>query len=147
MQEKRLIERLKQHWLSLKGDGVMPDMRQLNPDMISDLWGRCLVLEVVHNPANRAALYSYDYMGKDIITAYGSDLTDHYVNVHMHNFPGWQVLQSIDKMLAQPDVYEAEGSFVADTHKVVKYRAILLPFGSEKKMTHVLVGLSWKELG
>ena len=145
MHEQRLVERLKQYWTTLKGN-PMPEIRLFNSDAISDLWPRCLMLEVATNSSNNAALYTYEHMGKDIIRIYGSDLTGHYVNVHMHDFPGWQVLQSVDKMLVEPDVYESDGGFVSDAHKVIKYRTILLPFGDKKRVTHVLVGLSWKEL-
>lgn len=147
MIEKRLVERLKQYWNTLKGEAIVPDLRRFNSDVISDLWPRCLMLEVVHNTANKAALYTYESMGADIIRAYGNDLTGHYVNVHMHNFPGWQVLKSIDDMLIDPKPHESEGSFISDAHKAIKYRAIILPFGNANRITHALVGLSWKEFG
>jgi hypothetical protein len=147
MHEKRLVERLKQYWRTLKTEDLLPRVEKFAPDVVADLWPRCLMLEVVSKADNIVPLYTYEYMGAEIINAYGSDLTGHYVNVHMHNFPGWQVLQSVNTMLTSPEPFDTDGSFVANTHKVVKYRAVLLPFGVENSITHVLVGISWKELG
>ena len=37
------------------------------------------------------------------------------------------------------------GQFVSETSKVIKFRSCLLPFGTEERITHVVVGFSWRE--
>lgn len=146
MQEKRLVDRLQVYWTRIKEpDQIVPKYQRFNADAVHDLWPKCIVLEVVTHHNSPTALYTYDYMGKDIVNAYGNDLTGQYVNVHMHNFPGWQILKSVDSLLHEPKVIITEGSFVNDAHRVIRYRACLLPFGKEQRLTHVVVGLSWKE--
>lgn len=144
MQDKRLVDRLSNHWNRLKGDALFPSFERLNQDAIGDMWDYCIVLEVETLTNKKNKLYVYRHMGRRIIEAYGSDLTGNYVNVHMHNFPGWQVLKSVDEVFAEPVIQSSFGSFVNDTDQVVKYRACIMPFGRQERITHALVGLSWK---
>lgn len=145
MQEQRLIERLKKYWHSLKGEAVLPEIRKFNDAMIADLWPNCLLLELVDVGNENNRQYRYEYMGEAIKNVYGNDLTGHYVNEHMHHFPGWQILSTINTLLTNPGMNTTEGTFINDHHKVIKYRACLMPFATNSKLSHVLVGLSWKQ--
>ena len=144
MQEKRLIKRLTEHWSQLKGEALYPQFEKLNPAVLSDVWDQCIMLEVDKGSKKPAALYTYHYMGKDIIQVYGSDLTGQHVNTHMHNFPGWQVLKSVDDVIVKPQIQVSLGSFMNDLDQLVKYRACIMPFGANDVVTHALIGLSWK---
>lgn len=144
MQDKRLVDRLSDHWNRLRGDAPYPQFERLNSAAIADLWDRCIVLEVENTAGKKNVLYTYQHMGKEVIKAYGADLAGHYVNVNMHNFPGWQVLKSVDAVFAEPGVQMSQGSFVNDGDQIIKYRACIMPFGRDEKITHALVGLSWK---
>lgn len=146
MHDKRLVTRLESYWNGLRGDLPYPPKSKINPNTIIDMWGKCLLLGVEQHPAKKTALYVYEHMGEEVAEAYGSDLTGQYVNVHMHNFPGWQVLKSVDQMLEEPIVRFNEGSFVNAQDCMVKYRACILPLGHNERITHVLAGLSWKTL-
>lgn len=147
MKDQRLVDRLTEYWKRLKGEQIMPEFERLQSDAIVDLWDRCIVLKTENKQGKKGGLYTYEHMGKEIIKAYGSNLEGHYVNVHMHNFPGWQVLKTVDELYDKPDVQHSMGSFVNDTDQVVKYRACILPFGRGEELTHALVGLSWKTFG
>ena len=145
MNPKRLVDRLSDYWDRLRGEEIFPQFEQFNHTAVADLWDRCIVLEVENETHKKGGqLYTYQYMGKEIIKVYGTDLTGHYVNVNMHNFPGWQVLKSVDKIFDNPAVQQSHGSFVNDKDQVVKYRACVMPFGRNEKITHALVGISWK---
>ena len=144
MQDKRLVNRLTDYWDRLRGDEPFPAFERLNQDALVDMWEHCIVLAVESKTNKENKLYVYQHMGSQIIEAYGSDLTGHYVNVYMHNFPGWQVLKLVDKVFKESAIESSMGSFINDKDQVVKYRACVMPFGSKGLVTHALVGLSWK---
>lgn len=145
MQEKRLIKRLTEYWSQLKGEAApYPQFEKLNSASLSDVWEQCILLEVDKKSQNNATLYNYRHMGQKITDVYGDDLTGQHVNTHMHNFPGWQVLKSVDDVISTPQIQVSLGSFMNSKDQLVKYRACVMPFGAHDAVTHALVGLSWK---
>ena len=144
MQHVRLIDRVENYWKSLAADRPMPDARQINPSVIHDIWPKCLLLSLV-NKVGQVQLFQYEHMGSDLCKAYGQDLTNQYVNVHMHHFPGWQILQSAEGIIAEPVPKYLSGQFTNDTAKTIKYRSCMMPFSTRGELSHLLVGLSWRE--
>lgn len=144
MQQQRLIDRLQEYWKSLLGEQSLPDYNQINPSMLHDIWPCCMVLDIIDQGA-AVNLYQYKYIGDEVIKVYGRNLTDQYVNVHMHHFPGWQILECAEAMLTKPEPQVVEGQFVSDANKIIKYRSCMLPFATQQTLSHFLVGLSWRE--
>jgi len=145
MIEKRLTSRLTEIWTRLKGDHDLPDIVMFNSGSIDDIWHYCLRLSVQKSSADTKT-YQYDYMGQQIVEAYGKDLTGQTLSANIKNFPGAKILQRIDEIIKDPKIITDDGQFINTQSKVIKYRAILLPFG-KTEVTHVIAGISWKAFG
>ncbi|MEQ1789315.1 MAG: PAS domain-containing protein [Rickettsiales bacterium] len=146
MNENRLTTRLTEYWNDLKQDDVIPDFEQNNPALIGDLWDQCFVLYII--PPNYSA-YRYEYLGAQIKEMYGRDLTGTFVDLKNRQFldaviiPRLQVIRSV---LNLKTPQEDSGQLPTKNKKFIKYRIVLLPFGSESAgTTHIVVGVSFRE--
>ena len=63
-----------------------------------------------------------------------------------HNqFPVAVLIRKIHLVFANPAPLVDMGQFVSERGKIIKYRSCLLPFGTQGVVTHIVVGLSWRE--
>lgn len=146
MHDNRLTTRLIDYWNRLKKDDVIPDFKRNNPAMIEDLWDQCFVLYII--PPDCSA-YRYEYLGEKIKEMYGRDITGTFVDLKNRQFlnaviiPRLQVMKSL---LDMKTPQEDSGQLPTKTRQFVKYRIIMLPFGSEQSgVTHIVVGVSYRE--
>jgi hypothetical protein len=144
MRENRLTDRLVRYWEQLRGDQALPSINRLNPERVMDLWPSCMTIHVV-NMAGATRNYAYEHVGESLQKMYGQRMTGQIGNSKMRDLPGWQMLKKIDEVIVQNAVVYEEGQFVSSTNRIVKFRACILPFGVDDKVTHVVVGMSYKE--
>jgi len=122
----------------------MPEIAWLNASAIDDIWMHCFKLKVEPSGIDKA-LYYYDYMGSEIVQAYGKNLTGQTIHAASKAFPGARIVSKVDSLLTNPVPLNEEGSFVNTQSKVVKFRSCIVPFGTEEnKLTHIIGGVSWK---
>lgn len=147
MMENRLVVRLKNYWERIKKDSPMPDFKKNNPAMIEDLWSQCFVLAVLPPVGSN---YKYDFLGDKVKDVYRRDLTGSTVDLQGSQFPNSIVSKHLKEVgesafsLNQP--LEDEGQTPSVGGKFIKYRIVMLPFGGDKQgVTHILVGLSFRE--
>ena len=143
MYEQRLTHRLTNYWTKIN-HGELPLNESFNGAAVADVWANCLHIELIPLDSNRVT-YRYLTMGAALLEAYGRDMTGQQVQSRQMDFPGGRILQRLDDVIVNPVPSTDEGQFINDKNKVVKYRACLLPLGNHlKKVTHVIVGISWK---
>lgn len=148
MYDQRLTDRLLKHWKRLSNEQPMPDFNRFNPGPIDDLWQSCMVL--VPMPQSRSTrtqvALKMHHLGERLTDMIGNASVGTYVVSKARQFAGDRIIERMDELLANPQPIEESGQFINDRHKVVKYRSCMLPFGNGKQgVTHVLVGLSWRE--
>lgn len=146
MYEKRLTQRLTRYWDSLKKDNPMPPFQKFNVSAIDDVWDYCLLI-AVSSAAGQTPNYNYYRLGKKVQDLYGSDVSGQPVRPEQSKSRNASIIKRIGEVLANPTPLYDDGQFVNAKHKVVKYRSCLLPFGQNGEVTHVVVGLSWREFG
>jgi hypothetical protein len=61
------------------------------------------------------------------------------------HYPAARIMARLEEVWSNPAPLYDEGQFVSPTHKTVKFRSCLLPFGQGEEVSHILVGLSWRE--
>ncbi len=158
MQDKRLTHRLTDYWNQLRGDGSLPKWKDFDSTEFSDIWQQCCGWKVDTDEA-AAIVYTYEYVGKSIAKMAGRDMTGkQFVSTppsgehagellakHFNNFPAARILQKIDRVVKRPALVIEEGRTDSEAGKSVLFRSCLLPFGTEDgKVTHMVLGLSWK---
>lgn len=141
--EQRLTTRLSNYWERLRDGASLPNIERFRSGDIPDMWEFCFQVSVDQHDASRKQ-YLYGYMGRQIIQAFGQDLTGKRVNSMVQNVPGANILKKIDSCVDGRQILTEDGKFINDKSKVVKYRSCMLPFGNDAGVTHVVVGLSWR---
>lgn len=144
MQDQRLVTRLQNYWELIRRGKPMPEIQQLNPGSIDDLWHSCMRLNTVQSQGGTS--YTYHFMGENLIKLFGRDLTNTTVNRNMTQYPYNVIINKLDDVMAQKKCVIDHNQFVNDKGRVVKYRACFLPFGNDAKgITNVVVGISDRE--
>jgi len=145
MQEKRLTTRLTRHWERLKKEEPLPLYAWWNPSTVDDIWPNCIT--VVALPSKNDKNFKYDYVGAKVEGAWGTDVTGEILtNSGNHIFRGANIVTKLNHVSEAHEALIDQGKFINEQNKVVKYRSCLLPFGTEREgVTHVVIGLSWKD--
>ena len=147
MDDKRLTMRLMNYWKRL-GKDELPDFAKLNTAAIDDLWQSCMVVVPLPRSSNTRTqtTLKLHHMGRKLSEVMGNAAVGSYVMARARQFSGDKILERMDELIATARPIEESGQFISDKHKVVKYRSCMLPFGNAKDgVTHVVVGLSWRE--
>ncbi len=146
MNEKRLTSRLTSYWEMLRKEQPLPEFSKFNSSSIADAWDTCMTLAIQPSQDNNARTYKYVQLGPKLVTMLGKDPTGSYVKAKQRGFPGARIIKDIDKAADSAEPLYDGGQFVTEKNKVVKFRSCLLPFGNANDgVTHMLVGLSWRE--
>jgi hypothetical protein len=169
MQEKRLTHRLTEYWNQMREEASLPSWEYFDPASFGDMWQQCCGWKVDAENSS-TIVYTYEYAGDSVTKIVGGSLKGKKVaspqlkldekaarkaraNMppggiflsHFHNFPPARILEKIDRTVKKPAIVIEEGRVVNGDGKNVRFRSCLLPFGThDGKVTHMVLGLSWK---
>lgn len=145
MNEKRLTNRLITNWNMIKGESTMPPYQKLNPAALDDVWTNCATC-TLQPGGEKDHVFVFDRVGQDINKLFGEDLVGKPVSASKKHVKAASMIKKVEAVFSSPEPVQDEGQFVSDKNKIVKYRSCILPFGSAgDQITHILIGLSWRE--
>ncbi len=140
---KRGHERLVAYWERLRGAQRLPTEAQVEPSAISDLWDSMFLLNTNKETGD---YFRYEYMGHEMIEAYGVDLTgkvhDEYTEPNVKS-----ILRAATEVAKTGAAAIDESEFMNRRGEYVKYRCSLVPLADENDAEHVhfILGLMrWK---
>ena len=145
VEAQRLADRLINNWNIIRKRDSLPELSHFNPSAIDDVWQQCILLSIQPQVAGAAPAVSFARVGDKVRPLYTRDMTGQIVTAGQKHFQGAALIRRISEVIANPVPLTDQGQFVNEHSKIVKYRSCLLPFGTASKVTHVLLGLSWKE--
>lgn len=145
MNEHRLPDRLIAYWNTLKRDLPIPDFGHFNPSSVAEIWQNCVLFTVSPAVANKPFVINFFQIGDKLRSIYSSDMLGRSFNTAQHHFQGAAILRRIEETIEKPVPLIDAGQYINERSNLVKYRSCLLPFGRDGKITHVVVGLSWRE--
>lgn len=141
--EQRMVKRMTEYWDRIRGEEHYPQLEKFNTASIPDVWDFCFQVKVKSEDDNLE--YKYEYVGQQIIKAFGKDLTGQKVNAKIHMVPGGNVINKMDECVQRCEPVIEQGKFINEKDKIIKYRSCILPFGNHHDgITHLIVGMSWK---
>jgi hypothetical protein len=144
MYEKRLTFRLISYWEKLN-NGTLPFAQSFNSTAVSDVWPSCMMVSIAPSTQPGHYAYRYEYVGPELVKAYGRNMTGEQVQSRQKDFPGGKILEKMDMLIKNPLPMTDEGQFVNDSSKIIKYRSCLLPLGSHAgSVTHIVAGVSYR---
>ena len=147
MDEKRLTTRLTNYWDRLRKEEPMPHYAWWNPSSINDICPNCVT--IIAEPYGKQKRYRYHYVGQKVEGEWGAGLSgEPLADGGHHMFRGSNIITKLETVSERSEPLNDEGKFINEQNKVVKYRSCLLPFGTQREgVTHVVIGLSWKDSG
>lgn len=89
--------------------------------------------------------YLYSEIGRNVESVFSYNPLNTYFSTSMQIMPAAKLMRRMDTLTVHSEPVIDEGHFVNEKSKTIKFRSCLLPFGSNGQLTHVLVGLSWRE--
>ena len=146
MYEKRLTHRLTSYWESLKNEDTLPLFQKFNSAAIQDVWDYCMLL-AVNDTGGKEVGYSYYKLGDKVRELYSTDVAGQSFNPKHRGAQNSKITQRVGEIVEQKTPLYDEGKFVNERSKIVKFRSCMLPFGQNNSVTHIVVGLSWREFG
>jgi hypothetical protein len=137
--ERRIPLRLLAYWEKLRDGREMPSESDVVPDDIRDLWDNCFI---IHLKDVKSSNYRYSYLGRKIIEAYRSGISDNSSVESMipsaGMLDGYVTVQKTHKPLIEA------GEFSTINNHPVRYRQCLLPLGDGKEVKAILGALHMK---
>ena len=109
---------------------------------MEDLWPYCFRVSVEDAEEPN---FTYEYMGDELKKLYGSDMTGLTITHNMRGFIGAVIHKKIQEVTQSLAPAQDEGFFVNGKGQLIKYRSCVLPFGNQQKLTHIIVGLSYRQ--
>ncbi len=143
--EHRLADRLLSYWSGLKKDLPLPDYSHFNASAIADIWQYCVLFTVAPQSDHKPYVLNFYQVGDQVRGVYGNDMVGRSFNTNQRHFQGAAIVRRMQETIGSPTAMTDMGQFINERGKVVKYRSCLLPFGKDGQVTHVIVGLSWRE--
>ena len=90
--------------------------------------------------------YRYTYMGKNLLDAFGEDVTRDDAET-LVSLPSSRVIAKFDQAVAMRKPLIDEAEFVNAKKMTIKYRQILLPLGNNREpmeLFYLFGGMRWK---
>ncbi len=141
---RRITEHLLRYWLQLRAAREMPQEKEINPDTIKESWDSCFLIQLTNAAAHGG--YRYIYMGKNLLDAFGEDVTKEDAET-LVSLPSPRVVSKFDQAVAMRKPLIDEGEFVNAQKITIKYRQILLPMGNNREpmeLSYLFGGMRWK---
>lgn len=146
MFEHRLTERLLSYWNIIKKEDDVPDFSRFNPSAVTDMWQDCLLLDVQPKAPGATVQCTFHSIGEHLRGIYGTEMLGKTVTAAQRHFPGAVILRQMQSVVDSAVPLLDEGQFMNQNSKKVKFRSCLLPFkGKDNRITHLVIGLSWRE--
>lgn len=141
--EQRLIDTLIKHWRRRKGEASLPVYEAFAPEALGDeIWQNCCAFSV--QPSAEKWVYINNYVGDNLQKALGRDITGEVLTIAQQGFQAARILEKAEEAVKSADPVTDAGHFINEQSKIIKFRSCLLPFGRDKKITHLVLGVSWR---
>lgn len=144
-QQQRLTERLISHWKLIKEAESCPDLSKLSRQAIADIWPSCVTIKTQPVVEGAVPKFQFSEVGTLARSLFKDDPTGQYFTINVKVMPAARLIKRVVELTPTSEPIVDEGQFVNEKSKVVKFRSCLVPFGNVAGITHVVVGLSWRE--
>ncbi len=145
MLQQRLTERLISQWRIWRENDNCPDISKLNKAALADIWESCLLIKAQPGSDSGALRYQYMDVGSNALKIFKENPIGLYFTPSQKVMPAARLMRRLEELTPQSEPLMDDGQFVNEKSRVVKFRSCLVPFGTPTQITHVIVGLSWRE--
>ena len=112
--------------------------------MIWQIFGRA-AFSLKLKQKNGKNVFKYSYLGKDLIEAWGGDVTNEEVCKTMVSPYTERVNQKFEEILRKQAPVRDESEYIDSKKITIKYRQMLVPLANSKgEIAYILGGMRWK---
>ena len=139
IQEKRAIKILFAYWNQLRNNRAFPQIEEIEPEEIRDIWHNCFIIEVRNDTDNQK--YNCIYIGERAMELYQSNIKVYAESQNIKLFFP-QVIENLFDYLEsiienqEPIIDESETESADGNY--IKIRQCLLPIGKNNEVTHII---------
>jgi hypothetical protein len=123
--DKRITNLILDHWNAVKGLKKFPSEKDLDPAFLEQLLDNCFLIKTEGIFDGK---YNYKFLGKNIMNAYGSDLTRSMDDTSENPL---SQRDKIKELLTHKRPIVDEGEFRNINGNLIKYRQCLVPMSSD----------------
>ena len=141
---RRITEILLRYWLELRADREMPQEKEIDPSQLTSVWDSCFLVKMTEAATHGG--YRYVYMGKDLLDAFGEDVSRDDAEI-LVSLPSMRVTSKFDQAVGMRKPLVDEGEFFNAQKISIKFRQILLPMADNKnpkEIAYLFGGMRWK---
>jgi len=130
--ERRITKQLLLYWNKLRDESPMPDFKELNPDIMGDVWKDCFVVKV--SGSGKHATFDMVYRGENVLNLFQevSPKGMNYIQECLDLFFE-QVIRT-----KRPAIEEAE--FIPTDETELRFRMVILPLSESSERIDMIVG-------
>lgn len=140
----RINERIRSYWDEVRGARPLPEERDIDPEGLRDVWDACFLVKPVPPEAGGIG-FRYDYLGKDLIDAFGGDVTHQEVYAKLVSTDSPPLVRSFAEVIKTGKPVEEQAEFTNVQGLLIKYRSCMLPLGNGAEgVNYILGGMKWK---
>lgn len=141
LSSRRLHERVRAHWDSLRENRAYPSEREIDPAMLTDAWPWCFLVDMRKGNASHG--FTYEYMGDALVGAYGMNMVS-LGNCNAANTPHIaSMLRHFEEVRESGEPAMDASVFQNANGDRIHYRCCLLPLGIGK-VEYILGCMRWK---
>ena len=123
--DKRITNIILDHWNEIRGLKKFPAEKDLDPALLEQLLDNRFLIKTEGIFEGK---YNYKFLGKNIMNAYGSDITRSMNDEHENPL---SQRDKIKEMLVHQHPIIDEGEFRNINRDIIKYRQCLVPLSSD----------------
>lgn len=139
----RSHEQFLDYWNKLRGERAFPRESEIDPDALKDIWESCFLIS--NDDVTKRIGYRYSFLGSDLLGAFGDDITDHDAALRLLSTARVPNARKFDEVIHNKHPVIDEHTFVNLMGMTIRYRACLLPLGTEDgEVTHLIGCMRWK---
>ena len=144
--KKRINEYLEEYWRGLKGTKQYPLEKEISIADLSPIWDSCFLVKLLDDPDKNGNDFSYLYLGKALIEAYGDASNEKEICEKLVFPSNMSLLHKFRDVVESGDKVLEESEFINNKNMLVKSRSIMVPLGFNSKdgVGFVLGGMKWR---
>lgn len=133
---------LRDYWEKLRGMREFPQENEIEPEEIQDIWDSCFLVSI--DDVTKRVGYRYSYLGTELVKAFGDDIDNPEVALRLLSMSQVPNAKKIDEVIEKKQPVVDDGEFLNKFQMRVRYRTCIVPFGYDKKVTHILGVMRWR---
>lgn len=141
---RRITERLTSYWEEVRAGRPCPAEADIDPNELEDVWDACFLVQIKEK-ANKKHTFFYNYLGSDLLEAYGDDLTGKEIYAELLDYGTDNIAQDFESVATSGQPLVKESEFRNRRGLLIRYRFCVLPLtNAADQIAYLFGGMKWK---